>query len=96
VLDSTSGVRWLDGHAVKARSEDLLALDEALARLWEADPRRGQVVELRYFGGLSLEETAEALSISVDRVRRDWRVARLWLLRELEGAVTREAEGVGR
>ena len=81
---------------VKARSEDLLALDEALARLSEADPRRGQVVELRYFGGLSLEETAEALSISVDRVRRDWRVARLWLLRELEGSGTRQAEGVGR
>lgn len=69
---------------VPARGEDLLALDEALRRLSQADPRRAEVVELRYFGGLTIEETAEAMETSPDKVRRDWRVARLWLLRQLE------------
>ena len=66
------------------QTDDLLALDEALARLAKADPRRGDVVELRYFGGLSVEETAEALGLSRETVLRDWKVARLWLLRQLE------------
>jgi RNA polymerase sigma factor (sigma-70 family) len=48
-------------------------------------PRKSEVVELRYFGGLSLEETAEALHVSIDTVKRDWRFAKLWLLRELGG-----------
>jgi RNA polymerase sigma factor (TIGR02999 family) len=65
------------------RGADLLALDEALARLQALNPRQAQVVELRYFGGLSEEETAEALKISVRTVRRDWNFARVWLYREL-------------
>lgn len=72
---------------VPARSEDLLALDEALDRLSTVDARRADVVQLRYFGGLGVEETAEALGISPDQVRRDWRVARLWLLEQLHPLV---------
>lgn len=64
---------------------DLLAIDEALARLATADPRKGQVVELRFFGGLSVKETAEVLKVSVDTVMRDWKLARAWLLSELDG-----------
>ena len=58
---------------------DTLALNEALESLSKIDPRKGRVVELRYFGGLSLEETAEALGISPETVKRDWRMARAWL-----------------
>jgi RNA polymerase sigma-70 factor (ECF subfamily) len=65
--------------------QDLEALDEALQELEKIHPRKSQVVELRYFGGLSLEETAEALHVSVDTVKRDFRFAKLWLLRELRG-----------
>ncbi len=68
---------------VPERSVDLLALDEALTRLQALNARQAQVVELRYFGGLSEEETAEALEISVRTVRRDWNFARVWLHREL-------------
>ena len=66
--------------------QDLVALDEALRALETVHPRKGQVVELRFFGGLSLEETAEALHVSVDTVKRDFRFAKLWLLRELRGS----------
>jgi RNA polymerase sigma factor (TIGR02999 family) len=66
-------------------SVELLALDRALEELAAADPRKAQVIELRFFGGLSVEETAEALHVSTDTVKRDWRIARLWLLRELKG-----------
>jgi len=62
---------------------DVVAIDEALASLSRADPRKGQVVELRFFGGLSVEETAETLGISPESVMRDWRLARAWLAREL-------------
>lgn len=62
---------------------DLVALDEALTRLAELDPRKGKVVELRYFGGLSLEEVADSLGTSVATVKRDWTLAKTWLLREL-------------
>src|SRR5437762_9489101 len=65
------------------RAEDLLALDEALVRLIEMDGRRGKIVELRVFGGLSVEETAEILGVSPITVMRDWRVAKSWLGREL-------------
>jgi RNA polymerase sigma factor (TIGR02999 family) len=71
--------------AVPARDEDLLALDEALERLSKADPRLGHVVELRYFAGLNGDETAEALGVSPKTVKRDWQVAKIWLLRELKG-----------
>jgi RNA polymerase sigma factor (TIGR02999 family) len=65
------------------RGADLLALDEALTRLAALNPRQAQVVELRYFGGLSEEESAEALKVSLRTVQRDWNLARLWLYREL-------------
>ena len=69
-----------------APAVDILALDEALERLAAIDPQQCRVVELRFFAGLSVEETAEALSISPATVKRDWATAKLWLYREL-GAV---------
>jgi RNA polymerase sigma factor (TIGR02999 family) len=66
-----------------APAEDVVALDEALTKLAALSPRRAQVVELRFFGGLSLEETAEALSVSSETVKRDWRLSRAWLHKEL-------------
>jgi RNA polymerase sigma factor (TIGR02999 family) len=65
----------------------VLALDRALETLATADRRKAQVIELRFFGGLSVDETAEVLHVSADTVKRDWRLAKLWLLRELEGGV---------
>jgi RNA polymerase sigma factor (TIGR02999 family) len=65
---------------------DLVALDEALNALAAIDPRKAQVVELRFFGGLTAEESAEALGVSRITVEREWRVAKLWLARELRGA----------
>lgn len=65
------------------RSEELIALDEALTRLQELDSRQSQVVELRFFGGLTVEETAEVLGISPKTVKRDWAVARAWLHGEM-------------
>jgi len=67
----------------RARGIEVLALDEALSSLSKIDPRKGRVVELRYFGGLSVEETAEVLQISPETVLRDWRTAKTWLFREL-------------
>ena len=64
---------------------DVLALDRALEALATVDVRKSRVIELRFFGGLSVEETAEVLHVSADTVKRDWRLAKLWLLRELEG-----------
>src|SRR5438132_8167454 len=61
----------------------VIALDDALTRLAEVDSRKSEVVELRFFGGLSVEETAEVLNVSRDTVLRDWKMARLWLLREI-------------
>lgn len=65
------------------REAEVIALDEALQRLTQFAPRKCQVVELRFFGGLSIEETASALEISTDTVKREWRTAKLWLLHEL-------------
>lgn len=62
---------------------DLVALDDALKELEKVDPRKGRVVELRFFGGLTVEETATVLELSVETVMRDWRFARAWLQREL-------------
>jgi RNA polymerase sigma factor (TIGR02999 family) len=73
------------------RGADLLALDEALTRLQALNERQAQVVELRYFGGLSEEETSEALKVSVRTVRRDWNFARVWLHRELTGRGANDA-----
>lgn len=64
------------------RYEALASLDEALTALSALDPRKGRVVELRFFGGLSVHETAEVLGVSPDSVKRDWKLARLWLARE--------------
>jgi len=69
----------------KQHDEGLLALDEALEALAQIDPRKSQVVELRFFGGLSVDETAESLGVSVETVHRDWRLAKSWLLRRLRG-----------
>ena len=69
----------------EARGIDVLALDEALDALAQIDNRKSRVVELRYFGGLSIDETAEVLEVSVDTVKRDFRMARAWLLSELAG-----------
>jgi RNA polymerase sigma-70 factor (ECF subfamily) len=67
----------------KERGADFIALDDALKSLAEIDPRKSRMVELRYFGGLSVEETAEALNISPRTVMREWNLARDWLYREL-------------
>ncbi len=75
--------------AVPLDDEDLLALDEALARLKEFDPTKARIVELRFFGGLSVEELCQAMGASESTIRREWRVARAWLRAELDG--TREA-----
>lgn len=71
--------------AAPVRPDELVALDEALVKLAEVDPRRSQVVELRFFGGLGVEETAEILNVSRHTVMRDWTLARTWLFRELRG-----------
>ena len=70
---------------VVQRSVDFVALDEALNALAEMDPRKVQVVEMRFFAGLSDDEVAELLNVSKETVMRDWRLAKVWLLRQLEG-----------
>ena len=77
----------LDGVllAAKVRGIEVVALDEALDSLARIDGRKSRVVELRYFGGLSIEETAEVLAVSVDTAKRDWRMAKAWLIAELTG-----------
>jgi len=73
----------LDGEMIKSRSVDLLALDDALKELAKLDPQRGRIVELRFFGGLSIEETSTALNLSPMTVKRHWATARLWLHRQM-------------
>jgi RNA polymerase sigma factor (TIGR02999 family) len=78
-------VTSLDEHAVAAQpAVDIVALDQALERLASVDPQQSRVVELRFFAGLSVDETAEALGISPATVKRDWATARLWLYNELK------------
>ena len=78
-----------EGLAISGeKAPDLVALDEALTALAATEPRKAQVVELRFFGGLSVEETAVALHVSTVTVMRDWRFAKLWLLREMTGQCT--------
>ena len=72
-----------EGIAVE-RDYDLVALDEAIVALSQIDQRKAQVVELRFFGGLSVKEVAEVLKVSDETVTRDWRLAKVWLLRELQ------------
>ena len=79
-------VTTLDEHAVTTEpSVDIIALDAALEHLAAVDPQQSQIVELRFFGGLSIEETAEALGISPATVKRDWTTAKMWLHYELTG-----------
>ncbi len=73
----------------ESRGVEVLALDEALDALSKMDVRKGQVVELRYFGGLSVEETAEVLGISPETAKRDWKMAKAWLYSELTGSEDR-------
>jgi RNA polymerase sigma-70 factor (ECF subfamily) len=68
---------------------DLIALDDALEALAAVDERKARVIELRFFGGLSVEESAAVLKVSVDTVMRDWKVAKAWLLRELRDQTVR-------
>ena len=68
------------------RIEDIVAIDEVVTRLSELDQQQGRIVELRFFGGLSVEETAEAMGISDSTVKREWRLAKAWLHRELAAA----------
>jgi RNA polymerase sigma factor (TIGR02999 family) len=74
-----------EGLDVGEERLDLAALDDALKALAALDPRKSRVVELRFFGGLSVEEAAEALEVSPETVKRDWKLAKVWLLRELRG-----------
>src|SRR5262245_7134967 len=89
VADKRGGIQQrvslsaVDGWNPVGHSEDLIALDEVLAKLEKADPRAARVVELRFFGGLSEDEVAEALGVSVITVKRDWRAARAWLIGRL-------------
>jgi len=69
---------------------DLVTLDDALNTLSKLDPRKVQIVEMRFFGGLSVEETAEVLKVSPITIKRDWRAARMWLYRELTSTTTNE------
>ena len=73
------------------RAAEMIALDDALESLAAIDPRKSQVVEMRFFGGLSVEETAETLQVSPETVLRDWRLAKVWLLREMSGETSDEA-----
>ena len=79
------------GPDVELSSEpgrDLVALDDALQALAKVDERKSQVIEMRFFGGLSVKETAEALRVSPETVMRDWKLAKAWLLRQLRGTGT--------
>lgn len=70
---------------------NLVALDDALNRLAQFDERKSKVVELRFFGGLGVKETAEVMKVSADTVMRDWKLAKVWLLREIRGGTARGA-----
>ena len=79
-------IEHLLAAGVPDRAETLLALDEALTRLAQLDERQGRVVECRFYAGMSIPETAEALGVSEATVKRDWTAAQAWLFRELQGA----------
>lgn len=82
------GLHWAENEE---QSQDILALDNALTKLTAMDARQGRVVELRYFGGLSIEETAEVLETSPATVKRDWALAKAWLFRELSNESAADA-----
>jgi len=81
-VDHSTAVN-LDEIPEVGRSTELVSLDDALSALAEIDPRKARVIELRFFGGLSVEETAGVLGISPQSVLRDWKMARVWLKREM-------------
>jgi len=85
VMETVDAVAAPESVAV----EDAIAIDVALSRLQAIDPGQAQIVELRFFGGLTVEETAEVLSLSPRTVKREWALARAWLHRELTGAGSR-------
>ena len=76
-------VTLVDDVALSEPGRDLVALDDALEALAKHDERKSRVIEMRFFGGLSVKETAEALHVSTDTVMRDWKLARAWLLQEI-------------
>jgi RNA polymerase sigma factor (TIGR02999 family) len=80
-------VPLMDDLAVDERGRDLVALDDALTALAAVDERKSRVIELRFFGGSSVEETATILNVSVDTVMRDWKLAKAWLRRELRNCL---------
>jgi RNA polymerase sigma factor (TIGR02999 family) len=84
-------VSLTDTVLASEKGEDLVAVDDALRALAQVDERKSRVVELRFFGGLSVTETATVLMVSPDTVMRDWKLARAWLRRELRGAKTDDA-----
>jgi len=89
---AVSQVNFDEALLVTAQPDfNLVALDDALNRLAEFDERKSKVVELRFFGGLGVKETAEVMKVSTDTVMRDWKVAKVWLLRELRGGARDEA-----
>jgi RNA polymerase sigma factor (TIGR02999 family) len=92
--------RGADTHRVALDAElapaqkmevDLVALDDALAKLGSLDPQQGRIIELRFFGGLSIEETAVVVGVSPATIKREWATARPWLQREMEREVKKEA-----
>jgi RNA polymerase sigma-70 factor (ECF subfamily) len=74
-----------DALHVSRQRADLIAIDDALKTLIKFDPRKAQVVELRFFGGYSVEEAAQILDVSPETIKREWRLAKIWLVRELKG-----------
>jgi RNA polymerase sigma factor (TIGR02999 family) len=81
---SARRITFMENDIVSStRSEEIVALDDALEKLTELDERKTRVVELKFFGGLKMKEIAEVLKVSPETVKRDWRFARTWLLREL-------------
>jgi len=78
-------------NLVANRADGIIALDQALTELFAIAPRKGQVVELRYFGGLNIDETAEVLGVSSPTVQREWRAAKAWLYKAITEGTTNEA-----
>ena len=75
----------------RERDADVLAVDEAIEKLAKIDPRQAKIVELRFFGGLSVEDVAEALGVSKRTVENEWKIIRAWMRRELAGEAGRDA-----
>jgi RNA polymerase sigma factor (TIGR02999 family) len=84
----TTYTQGLDGPATDVVADELVALDDALGRLLEIDRRQVEIVELRYFAGFSIAETAELMNLSPATVKREWAMARAWLRRSMEGQIT--------